>query len=205
MAMSIENLKNGKVEKVSMLDVKVIKKVADDYYIVADETDHALLVSDQSLKEGCAYKLIKPSFGDSELRKKTKYGAVKVERNVKTKVLKKEEEKVLVASIKHVEKKVVNKVVNDFGLVDALGVGGTTQEIVLMVVNISGIIAGKFGTYRIITCKDIKNQKNSVNLYRNRHDMFTKLKVNNFFKDYQEFHRLGTTYAYRIIKSSRTG
>ena len=213
MATSIANLKNGKAEKVNMIDIKILKKVSDEHYIVADETAHILLVSDQSLKEGSAYKLIKPSYGDSELRKNPKFGAVKVERNIKTKTLKTEEENVLVASFKHDEKKVNSKIVNDFGLVDALGVGGTAEDITLMVVSISSIILGKFGTYRIVGCKDIKNQKNSVNLYRNLQDMvevgdvyiFTKLKVNNFKKEDQDFHRLGTTYASRILNEGGQG
>ena len=28
------------------------------------------------------------------------------------------------------------------------------------------MIAGKYGDYRIVTCKDVTNQKNSINLYR---------------------------------------
>jgi hypothetical protein len=32
--------------------------VTEDYYIVADEIPHTLLVSNQSLKEGSAYKII---------------------------------------------------------------------------------------------------------------------------------------------------
>ena len=79
-----------------------------------------------------------------------------------------------------------------------------------MVVSKSSIILGKFGTYRIVTCKDIKSQKNSVNLYRNLQDVvevgeiyiFTKLKVSNFKKEEDGFNRVGTTYASRIIKAS---
>ena len=69
MATSIENIKNGKAQKVNVIEIKIIQKVSDEHYIVADETDHALLVSDQNLKEGSAYKLIKPSYENSELRK----------------------------------------------------------------------------------------------------------------------------------------
>jgi hypothetical protein len=213
MALRIEDLKNGKAEKVNTLEIKIMKKVSDDKYIVADETAHTLLVSDQSLQEGSAYKLIKPSYGDSELRKNPKFAAIKVERKIKTKALKTEDEQILVAGLKDAGRKKTSKLINDFGSVDALGVGGTTEEIKLMVVSISSVISGKFGTYRIVNCKDFKNQKNSVNLYRSLQDvvevggvyMFTKLKVQNFKKEDQDFNRLGTTHATRILNEGKQG
>ena len=185
MALRIEDLKNGKAEKLNMLEIKIMKKVSDDKYIVADETAHTLLVSDQSLQEGSAYKLIKPSYDDSELRKNAKFAAIKVGRKIKTRVLTTEDEKILVAGLRDTGKRNSSKFINDFGSVDALGVGGTTEEIKLMIVSISSIISGKFGTYKIVNCKDIKNQKNNVNLYRSLQNavevggvyIFTKLKV----------------------------
>ena len=99
MATRIDDLKNGKMEKVHVIEVKIVKKVTEDYYIVADETAHILLASNQNLKEGSAYKIIKPSYDDSKLRKSSKFAAVKVERNIRTKVLKTEDEKILIASI----------------------------------------------------------------------------------------------------------
>ena len=211
MATSIENLKNGKAQKVNVIEIKIIHKVSDEHYIVADETAHALLVSDQNLKEGSAYKLIKPSYEDSELKKSPKFAAIKLERNMKTKELKTADEKYLTKSIKHNEKQTNSKIVNDFASVDILGVGATTEEITLMVVKMSSIINGKYGTYRIITCKDIKNKTNSVNLYRNLQNVveveeiykFSKLKVNNFKKDDEDFFRLGTAYASRIVKCGK--
>ena len=101
MALSIEDLKNGKTEKVNTLEIKIMKKVSDDKYIVADETAHTLLVSDQSLKEGSAYKLIKPSYEESVLSKNPKFAVIKVERNIKSKELKTEDEKLLVGSLKN--------------------------------------------------------------------------------------------------------
>ena len=211
MAIKIEDLKNGKTEKVNMLEVKILKKVSHDNYIVGDETAHTLLVSDQSLKEGSAYKLIKPSYEDSELRKSPKFAAIKLETRIKTKALKTDDEKELVARVKHNGGKA--KIINDFGSVDALGVGSLTEEITLMVVSISNILIGKFGTYRIVNCKDIKSQKNSVNLYKNLQNavevggvyIFTKLKVNNFKKEDQDFYRLGTTPATRILNEGNQG
>ena len=75
---------------------------------------------------------------------------VKVERDIKTKQLKKDEEKLLVGRIKQ-----------------GLGIGRIAEEITLMVTNISGIIQGKFGTNRIANFKVMKNKTNSLNLYRN--------------------------------------
>ena len=144
MATSIENIKNGKAQKVNVIEIKIIQKVSDEHYIVADETAHALLVSDQNLKEGSAYKLIKPSYENSELRKSPKFAAIKVERNIKTKELKTEDEKVLTANMKHDVKQKKFKIVNDFASVDGLGVGSITEEITLMVVKISSIINGRY-------------------------------------------------------------
>ena len=112
MAGSIADLKNAKAEKVNMIEVKILKKVSDEKYIAADETAHIMLVSDQNLKEGCAYKLIKPSYKNSELRKSPKFGAIKVERNIKTKPVKPGDEEVLLASVNHVEIKTKAQMVN---------------------------------------------------------------------------------------------
>ena len=213
MATRIDELKNGSTEKVHVLEVKIVKKVTEDYYIVADETAHTLLVSNQSLKEGSAYKIIKPSYEDSKLRKSSKFAAVKLERNIKIKVLKTEDEKVLIASIQHDGEETKSKIMNDFGSVDALGVGGITEEITLMVITKSSVINGKYGTYRIITCKDIKNTKNDINVNRNLQNLvevggvyiFTRLKVNNFKKEGTDLYRLGTTYASRIFNEGKQG
>ena len=49
MAKSIACLKSGSVEKVSMIDLKVIEKVSEDHCIVSDGKDHIVLVSEQKL------------------------------------------------------------------------------------------------------------------------------------------------------------
>ena len=73
MELRIDDLKNGKTEKVNTLEIKIMKKVSDEKYIAADETAHTLLVLDQSRKGGSAYNLIKPSYEDDDVLKKTKY------------------------------------------------------------------------------------------------------------------------------------
>lgn len=209
MASSIVNLKTGKGDKVSMIDVKVIQKIDDDSYIVADEKASIVFVSDQSLQEGVAYRLIKPSYENNKLRKNQKFAAVKLEKIIKTRVLQKEEIDKMCKSIENDEKKIVKNDENNFELVDGLGVGGIIDKIKLMVVTKSNIIEGKFGNYRIVTCKDIKNKKNVLNLYKDLHNMvdveeifvFTKLKISNFKKEEDEFHRIGTTYGSRIFKA----
>ena len=208
---SIVTSKKGSRDKVSVLDIKVIKKISDDSYIVGDEKDHVVLVSDQSLTDNAVYRLIKPSYDDMKLRKNPKYGVVKLERQIKTKDLKKEDEEKLSAGIKKTGEMSSNKISNDFESVDALGVGSLTAEIKLMVVNKSSLIAGKFGKYRIVTCKDIKGKKNSLNLYRKLVDMvnvgeiyvFTKIKVSDFKKEDDDFNRIGTTFSSRITKASQ--
>ena len=208
MAKSIACLKSGSVEKVSMIDPKVIEKVSEDHYIVSDGKDHIVLVSEQKLQKNSSYKLIKPSYTETELRKNPKFAVVKIEKEIKTKVLKNEERDNL---LRHISREIVkNEIKNDFEFVDALGVGGIASEIKLLVVTRSSVIPGKFGNYRIVTCKDIKNQKNNINLYKDLGNnvqvgeiyQFTQLKVNNYKRDEDNFNRIGTTGASRIIQAS---
>ena len=213
MAKTIASLKSGMMdEKIGVLDIQIVKKISEVSYIVADKKDHIVLVSDQSLQTGSAYRLIKPSYSELILRKNSKFAAVKMENTITTKPLKKEDEEILCANITAGEKSINNTSKNDFGSVDSLGVGGIVDEIKLMVVKKSSVIQGKFGNYRIVTCKDIKNQKNHLNLYRNLVDMVdngeiykvTKLKVSNYKREDDDFNRLGTTISSRIIKGSAT-
>ena len=205
METSIERLKNGESLKVNMLEVKVVKKVSENCYIVGDQKGNMLLDSEQSLKEGTVYKLIKPLFENMKLRRNPKFAAIKMEKDIKTKTLEEGEEDILCENIK--EPKLLPKTNNNFKLVDALGVGNVADELKVMVVSRSSVIAGKFGDYRIITCKDIMNQKNSINLYRNLMNMtevgkvytITKIKVSGFKKGDDEFNRVSTSYSSRII------
>ena len=210
MAKSIGALKEGILEKVGVLDIQIVKKISNDSYIVGDEKDHIVLVSDQSLQVGSAYRLIKPSFSEMKIRKNPKFGVVKIEKKITVKPLKKKDEDSMCSSITNDEKGSNDNIRNDFALVDSLGVGAIVQDIKLLVVRKSAIIQGKFGNFRIVACKDIQNQKNDVNLYRNLVEMvevgviytFTKLKVCNLKKDDDDFHRLATTSNTRISKAS---
>ena len=67
------------------------------------------------------------------LAKKTKFAVIKVERNIKFKELKTEDEKLLVGSLKN-QRKVNNRISNDFESVNNIEVGGMTEEITLKVV-----------------------------------------------------------------------
>ena len=208
METSVECLKNWEAQKVNMLEVKVIKKVSENFYIVGDKKGHVLLESEQGLKEGTVYKLIKPLLENMGLRRNPKFAAIKMEKDIKTKTLNQGEEDKLCESIK--KAKCVPKINNNFKLVDALGVGSVADRIKVMVVNRSSVIAGKFGNYRIITCKDVMNQKNSINLSKNLMNMvevgeiytITKIKVSNFKKEDTEFRRVGTTFSSKIIKGT---
>ena len=97
---SIASLKSGIVEKVNVIDVKVIEKVIEDYYIVSDGKDHIVLVSEQKLQNGSSYKLIKPSYSETKLRKNPKFAVVKIEKEIKTKTLKKDDRDTLLGHIK---------------------------------------------------------------------------------------------------------
>ena len=211
MAKSIADLKDGIQEKVGVHDIQIVKQISADHYIVGDKNDHIVLISEQNLQSGSAYRLIKPSFSEMKLRKNPKFATVKMENKIKTKPLSKKDEEVLCENIVIDKKNSCNKIENDFALVNSLGVGAICQEIKLMVVKKSKVISGKFGNYRILGCKDIKNQKNSVNLYRNLIDMvevgkiyiFTKLKVANLKKEEDEFNRIATTNSSSIIEASK--
>ena len=211
MAKSIASLKGGSLDdKIGVLDIQVIKKISEDSYIVGDKKDHVVLVSDQSLQTGSGYRMIKPSYSEMLLRKNPKFAVIKLETKITTKALKKEDEEILRAKITGPANNSKNIIQNDFGFVDSLGVGGITDEIKVMIVQKSSIIQGKFGNFRIVTCKDIKNQKNNLNLYRNLHEMvdvgeiymITQLKVSNYKREEDEFNRIGTTSSSRIIKGS---
>ena len=210
MDVNLRNVKSGIVAKISVLEIKVLKKISDDHYIVADETDQMLFESEQNLKEESCYKLIKPVYKANKLTKNSKFAAVKLQKKLNTTVLKQPDVKSFLDKLETVQGKEESKIETHFESIEDLGVGGIVKEITLIVTNKSSVIAGKFGQYRIVTCKDIKNQKNSVNLYRNCLNMvdvgeiykFTNLKVSNFKKEDEKYHRTGTTYSSRITKAS---
>ena len=47
----IEKIVQDNIEKIDIVDLKVIKKLNEDHYIVADESGFVLLLSDQILQE----------------------------------------------------------------------------------------------------------------------------------------------------------
>ena len=209
----IENVIHDNVEKVDIIDVKVITNPTQDQYIVADETGFILLISDQILKADSSYKLIKPKYNQNMiLEKNPKFKAVKIEVKMKINKLSEETEKRLMGLVdnKHKDDNIEN--LNDFSKIQSLGVNSIAPEIIVLVTNISSVISGKFGNYRITSCKDIKNQKNSINLYRDFQGMvkagqsykISYLKICNLKKEGQDFNRLGTTYATRIVQASQT-
>ena len=148
--------------------------------------------------------MIKPSYEDNKLNKNPKFAAVKLQKKINAALLTGDDVENFTAGLGlgAETKKVSVHIDNDFGAVETLGVGSIVKEIKLMVVSKSGVIAEKFGTYKIVTCKDINNQKNSINLYKILHNgvevggiySFTNLKVSNFKKDDDKYFRLGTTY-----------
>ena len=60
-------------------------------------------------------------------------------------MLKAEEAKTFEADLKTDTRKAPTKITNDFEVVEALGVGGVVEEIKLMIVSKSSVIAGRFG------------------------------------------------------------
>ena len=123
----ISNL--SETEQINVIDVKVMKDISDDYYIAGDMSGFMILVSDQKLKEGQAYKLIKPKVKDGEIQKNPKFAMIKVE-NVKTKVLTKEKTEKLVKSIKNTVKINDDEAKNDLEQIESLGANAISGEIV---------------------------------------------------------------------------
>ena len=114
MEINVKNIRTGKVSKICSLEIKVLKKVSPDHYVVGDKTDKILLVSDQSLKEDSCYKLIKPSYEDKKLKRNKKFAAVKLQKDIKTEVLKAEEAHSFEAERNTDTRKVSPKITNDF-------------------------------------------------------------------------------------------
>ena len=52
MDVNLRNIKRGNVAKVSAVEIKVLKKISDDYCIVDDETDQMLLRVRTELERG---------------------------------------------------------------------------------------------------------------------------------------------------------
>ena len=210
MEINVKNIRAGKISKIGCLEIKIHQKVSPDHYIVGDQTEKMLLLSGQNLKEGACYKLIKPSYKDKKLKKNQTFSAVKLQKDIKADGLKADEAQIFEAELDTDTRNVQTKITYNFDVVEALGVGGVVEQIKLMIVSKSSIIAGKFGNYRIVTCRDIRNQKNSINLHRNLQDLvevggiynFININVNNFKKDEEKFFRLGTTYMSKIFKAS---
>lgn len=207
---NVKTVKAGNVKKIGFLEIKIQRKVSSDHYIAGDVTDNILLVSEQNLREDSCYKLIKPYYEDKKLKQNPKFAAVKLQKNLDAVTLTDEKIKSFDAGLEAELVKDTSTKENNFEVVEALGVGGIAKEIKLMVVSKSGVIAGKFGSYKIATCKDIKNQKNSINLYRNLQNLvevggiynFINLKVSNFKKDDDKYLRLGTLSTSRVVTAS---
>ena len=67
MDVNLRNIKKGNVAKIGVLEIKVLKKISDDNFIVANETDQILFESEQNLNEQSCYKLIKPVYVANKL------------------------------------------------------------------------------------------------------------------------------------------
>ena len=184
----------NETDQVNIIDVKVMKYISDDYYIVGDISGFMILVSDQRVNEGQAYKLIKPKLTDQKIKKKPKFAMIKVE-NVKTKILTNEQTENLTSWIKPTVEKDDDETMNDLEKIDSLGLNGISAEIVLLVCNVSRLIEGRFGNYRIIKVKDIKNNQNDMNLYKQWKDIpekgevykFSNLKVTSYKSKDEKF------------------
>ena len=209
----IRKIVEDKLEKADIVDCKVLKNPVKDHYIVADETGCILLQSEQILKENSAYKLIKPIVDQDpqKLTKNPKFAAVKLEMKVKVITLSTEIENRIMEMIgsKETEDDSIENM-NDFAIIESLEINGVSEDFFLMVTNILRTMSAKFGTYKIVACKDIKSQRNTINLYNNFQNMvtsggiykFSKLKVNNFKKDEEDYHRLSSTFSTKIVDAS---
>ena len=150
-------------DQIKVIDVKVVKYISDDYYIVEDNSGFIILVSDQKLTEGQGYKLIKPKFQDDQLKKNPKFSMIQAE-NIKTKNLSNYETERLLESIPKTVGTNINEITNDLEKIDRTGVNSISGEVFLLFCNISRLIEGRYGNYKIITVKYIQENCQKVSI-----------------------------------------
>ena len=78
MPITIKKIQDEDKESIEdIVNIKIVKKIADENFVVADETGHALLRTSQDLEENGVYKLLKPKYKNSVLEANPKLKLLK--------------------------------------------------------------------------------------------------------------------------------
>lgn len=216
MPTSIKQIRKENQEIIeSTLDIKVYKKINENFYIVVDENAHALLESSQELLENIVYKLLKPKFVNSILYANPKLKILKTKLKLEGKSLTKNEVKQYEETVTSFAPKQdikQKKNLNNFSKCEALNENDKIDMLTVLIISKSRDIEGKFGNYNIVTAKDCEGKKNSLNIYHDKAKIvqpqklltFTTLKKTPYKPDDVEFHRLATIWNTRIFEAKET-
>ena len=216
MPTSIKQIRKENQEIIeTTLDVKVYKKINDNFYIVFDESGHALLESNQVLSDNIVYKLLKPKYRNNALQANPKLRILKTKGNLEGKPLTKTEvkqyEETVSAFLPKQDVKQKLKL-NNFTKCEALSDNDKIEMITLLIISKSRDIEGKYGNYHIVTAKDCDGKKNSLNIYHDKTKIveaqklltFTTLKKTPYKPTDSDFHRLATIWNTRIFEAKET-
>ena len=216
MPTSIKQIRKDNQEIVeTTVDVKVYKKIKNDFYIVVDETGHVLLETSQELQENIVYKLLKPRFENHMIQANPKLKILKTKGQLEGKKLTEAEVKkyeAMVSSLIPNPNLKNNRNLNNFTKCEALNENEKIEMLTLLIVSKSRDIEGKYGKYQIVTAKDCEGKKNSLNIYHDKTRIvqpeklltFTTLKKTLYIPNDSDFHRLATVWNTRIFEAKET-
>ena len=181
MAEKLETLlRNGKL-KTSYIILKVVKRIDEEMFIVADETDVALLDTRDSLglaknlTVGDWYKLIKCSKGSQNnvVKSHKSFKPVKMKMNKKLEDIDRKV-KEFEGSLDIKPKEIDNI---DFEILKEKENNSQVDEVTIKVMSKSRVINTNRGNYQICTIKDYKGNKTSINLYSKFLDHLEPFKI----------------------------
>ena len=211
MPSNIKKIQDENKESVEdIINIKVVKKLADDKFVVADETGHSLLRTSQDLEENCVYKLLKPKYISQMLEANPKLKLLKSKQKLTAKKIPTEDMKKYEAEVgvKATDNQKTKLDMNNFTKCEELAPNEKTEMLTVLIVSKSGDIAGSYGKYNIVSAKDCNNAKNSIAIYHDRSNVvtvgklltFTSLKKTAYKPDGAAFHRLATMGSSRIFE-----
>ena len=203
--MNIESLKMALAkEKATLLNLKVLRKISSNTFLVGDASAMAILSDPNKAKvklnEGDFVKIIKPVIKEGKVICNDKFGLVRGTHfqceNKETDI---EEFTKTISDIEKIPE------LADFANISAFQ---HIPKIVLKICSISRPYTGKFSDYRNIIAKDISGNKVTVTLYKKLKDfcqqgdvyVFLKLKKSDYKASSETFNRLSSTSMTEIEK-----
>ena len=174
--MTILDLLNGKT--VNYIQVKVLKHINPDQYIVGDRTGLAILNLDsdkrQNIEVGKGLKMVKPSIAEKVITCHPKLSPMKT----KALLMDLDSEKMDELELIGKSKKTCTKGTNFQQIEDNYGSTAVIDSVLVYVTTKSRNIDGKYGAYQICNLKDNVGNSSSINLYRQH---LNKLVVNKVY------------------------